>query len=153
MDNELKMINDAMFLEFLGVKMNNENSKTDINGAMMILFTVPQYPKITYDDVKKEWKNIDAYLFNTDIETNDFKTSDGLTKIAKNILVRSIMSDASEISKNKFNEELSKDFDISKFARFFRSVRRNEVWKLDDGREVIQKFIDKINEMNSYEEV
>lgn len=153
MDNELKMINDAMFLEFLGIKMNNEDSKTDINGSMMILFTVPQYPEITYDDVKKEWKNIDAYLFNTDIETNDFKTSDGLTKIAKNILVRSIMSDASEISKNKFNEELSKNFDISKFARFFRSVRRNEVWKLDDGREVIQKFIDKINEMNSYEEV
>ena len=141
-ERAIEVIKKSLQLGIYGIKIEETKQTIGALGlpdSYQIYFSIPE-SSIMYDENKDK-------TFNEKI-----KTSDGLTEIAKKLIIELIMcSDRDDMISSE---------DISDFVKFYVKVRNGEVWTKEQSEdamkiadEQIKTAIEKLKALNDYKEV
>lgn len=133
-----KMLNSILTMEYIGIKIEDVKNSYEINDKAIFYFSVPESSVLETE--------------NKELNTR-IKTADDLIKLAKEELIDLSLLKVSEISENdeEFIQEIKDN--SSDYFRFYAKVRTGEIWNKDLADEVIKKFNDEMEKLNSYKEV
>ena len=121
-------------LEYLGIQFENTVNE---NGITKFFFSVPESSAVT----------VEGY------ESNDLlKTSDGLIKIAKQELTKSLVETCKEDDGDTEDNTYADDF-VRDYVKFFAKVRVGEVWTDEMAAERIAELKKELEKINVYKEV
>ena len=141
-ERAIEVIKKSLQLGVYGIKIEETTQTIGALGlpdSYKIYFSIPE-SSIMYDEKKDK-------AFNEKI-----KTSDGLTEIAKKLIIELIMcSDRDDMISSE---------DISDFVKFYVKIRKGEVWTKEQSEdamkmadEQIKTAIEKLKALNGYKEV
>ena len=141
-ERAIEVIKKSLQLGVYGIKIEETTQTIGALGlpdSYKIYFSIPE-SSIMYDENKDK-------TFNEKI-----KTSDGLTEIAKKLIIELIMcSDRDDMISSE---------DISDFVKFYVKIRKGEVWTKEQSEdamkmadEQIKTAIEKLKALNGYKEV
>ena len=141
-ERAVEVIKKSLQLGIYGIKIEETKQTIGALGlpdSYKIYFSIPESSTM-YDENKDK-------IFNEKI-----KTSDGLTEIAKKLIIELIIcSDRDDMISSE---------DISDFVKFYVKIRKGEVWTKEQSEdamkmadEQIKTAIEKLKALNGYKEV